>query len=335
MQSTTYIIISSIPFFVCGFWTISFLGQYRDAHISKKIIFWFMLTATLLYFAHFVVFNHIYELIPVTDTIYIFSTLSVYPIFYLYLVSLTGKVKKRDVWVLIPGITIATIAGISYWIIPETILPDFIQVCHYNGESEIPGSYLFTAKAVDYLMKIIISVQVILVLISGFRRLKKFRIRVKQSFSNTDNKDLGEIKILLIVFIVTSCLSATANLIGREAFIDSILMVSLPTVSFGIVLFIIGYIVDHQHFTIDDVLREEATKSMPDSECADNSGEETALCDNNERYRLRHEIDKLMEEEKVFLKPELKVSDLANMLNTNRTYIYEALKINEIGRAHV
>ena len=38
------------------------------------------------------------------------------------------------------------------------------------------------------------------------------------------------------------------------------------------------------------------------------------------------EIDRLMNEEKLFLQTDLKLSDLASLLNTNRTYVYEALK---------
>ena len=37
------------------------------------------------------------------------------------------------------------------------------------------------------------------------------------------------------------------------------------------------------------------------------------------------EIRKLMDEKRLFLQPNLKINDLANMLNTNRNYIYNAI----------
>jgi AraC-like DNA-binding protein len=42
------------------------------------------------------------------------------------------------------------------------------------------------------------------------------------------------------------------------------------------------------------------------------------------------EIRKLMDEKRLFLQPNLKINDLAMMLNTNRNYIYNAIN-GEIG----
>ena len=316
--------------FICGFWTLTFLGQYKSAHVSKKVIFWFMLTATLLYFAHFVVFNHIYSLIPLTDTIYTYATLSVYPIFFLYIIALTGELKLFHFWILFPGILFSSIIGVCYLQIPNDLMRNFILACHYNIDIPLTLTAEQCSLKAHHLMKPIIIMEVIPVLFLGFKRINQFTKRVEQSFSNTEHKNLNGVKILLIVFIITSILSIIADLTGRAFFIGNCFLVSLPTILFGIVLFIIGYIIDHQHFTIKDV-KEEEQIAIPEKE--NNAVNLTDKATNKDRKELRDAINKLMIDKQLFLKPELKISDVAFELNTNRTYIYEALKLNKDSQA--
>ena len=42
---------------------------------------------------------------------------------------------------------------------------------------------------------------------------------------------------------------------------------------------------------------------------------------------LRERIFQLVEEEKLYLKPNLKINDLAKLLNSNRNYIYQAINV--------
>ena len=70
-----------------------------------------MLTASSLYYELIVVFNHMYGQIPPTDIIYSFATLSVYTLYFLYIVSLTGKLNWKYMLVLVPGVAIAMVIG--------------------------------------------------------------------------------------------------------------------------------------------------------------------------------------------------------------------------------
>ena len=133
MQNILYTLFSGLPMFVCAFWSIVLLLQTsRQSHRSKKILKYFMLTATCLYFGHFVVFNHLHSLIPITDTLYTCATLSVYPIYYIYIVSLTDKLRPRQYLILLPGILIGAVIGICYLLMNEEILGQFIQSCLYE-----------------------------------------------------------------------------------------------------------------------------------------------------------------------------------------------------------
>lgn len=352
MDSILYIMLSGIPMFVCGFWALNLLLQYSYSHQSKHILFWFMLTATILYFAHFVVFNHLYNLIPLTDTLYTFATLSVYPIFFLYILSLTCKVKRHYYLILLPSIVIASVVGMCYLLIPRDMLGDFLLACHYETYPLPEHIYCRLGLWSHKIMKPIIILEIIPILYVGFKKLSDFKGKVRQYYSNTEHRDLHEVKILLILFVVTSCFSVAADLIGRAYFVGSILLISLPTISFGILLFAIGHYGNIQQFTIDDLKAEEETEVIIEAaekvevEKAEVKKTETAVKEvhpsapnestnaptvndlDNHTYRttLKQQIDRIMENEELFLQPDLKLSDLAIRLHTNRTYIYEALK---------
>ena len=86
------LIFSSLPMFACGFWailigcTLYFDGRNR----GYLMLFLFMVMATLLYAGHCAFLNHFYSDMPVLDSLYSFANLAVYPLFYIYIVSMTS-----------------------------------------------------------------------------------------------------------------------------------------------------------------------------------------------------------------------------------------------------
>ena len=311
--------------FVCAFWAIVFGIDYRNLTLNKRILCGFMVVATSLYFGHFVVFNHLYHWVPVTDTIYSLATLSVYPIFLLYIISLTGKLRRRDILILMPGILFAVVIGVCYALLPTEKLYEFVVDCHYEEKMEAVDLISHISLVVHRLMKPVIALQVVLVLYFGFRKLTDFKRKVEDFYSNTAHKDLSEIRHLLVFFVITSCLSVVADLTGRAFFVDSTLLMTLVLAPFSIMLFAIGYVGYHQGFTIDDLMVE-----MKDIEVGEEQETKEAKAQNLEiRKKLLVEIRHLMEEEHLFLQNDLKLSDIAEHLHTNRTYVYEALKLME------
>ena len=334
--SVVYTLLSSIPMFVCGFWAIVFGVHFGRLPLNKRLLCVFMVVATSLYFGHFVVFNHLYSFIPVTDTLYSLATLSVYPLFLLYIISLTGKLRWRDTWLLLPGVLIAAVIGICYIWIPSDLLYDFVIGCHYEERFFSVDSVSRVSLLAHRLMKPVIAFQVVFVLISGYRKLVAFKRKVEDFYSNVRHKDMSEIRHLLVYLVITSCLSVVADLIGRAFFIDSMFLMILVLTPFSIMLFAIGDVGYHQQFTVADLLQE--MKGMEIMEEAKEEAEEqenkvepqkVGGMKTEQRRQLMVEMDRLMKVEHLFLQENLKLSDLAEHLHTNRTYVYEALKLME------
>ena len=122
------------------------------------------------------------------------------------------------------------------------------------------------------------------------------------------------VKTLLVLFAVTSLVAFVFNLIGRQRFIDGPEPLTFPAVLFSMLLLLIGHVGLSQRFSVQDIEAEVFQEVGPMSE-------EDGVSELLER------IKKLVNEEKLFLYPNLKVSDLAARLHSNRNYIYHAINV--------
>ena len=123
--------------------------------------------------------------------------------------------------------------------------------------------------------------------------------------------------MILKLVMVISVLSMIVNGFGRRYFADSEWL-SLPAVAFSCLLFAIGQAGLYQRYTIRDVEKDEA-----DEESLSPSDEEAIR-----EHPLTQRLRTLVEDEQLFLQPDLKLDDLARKLGTNRTYLLRAIKVD-------
>ena len=121
-------------------------------------------------------------------------------------------------------------------------------------------------------------------------------------------------KTLLVLFAVTSLVAFVFNLIGRQRFIDGPEPLTFPAVLFSMLLLLIGHVGLSQRFSVQDIEAEAFQEAEP-------------MPEDGGASELLERIKKLVSEEKLFLYPNLKVSDLAVRLHTNRNYIYHAINV--------
>ena len=326
-----YILLSALPMFICFFWTLYYLCKYKDSRTDQKILFWFMLTATSLYTAHFIFFNRIYQLIPVSDMIYNFATLAVYPLYLIYIRSITEGFNKKQLLYLIPALILSLFIGALYALMPTDTLQEFINGYEYQLGEIHSHPLILLSKWAHNLVKLIFAIQIIPILYFGLKKLDHFKKKVEEYFSGNENEQMNAIRALLIFFVITSFMSAMANLIGRTFFTGAEWLIAIPSILFSTLLFAVGYAGSMLQFTIANVL-QESHEETPAKEQTENKEriQDNEIAQENDTNRLQKaDIDKVMEEEQLYLNPELKLSDLATRLNTNRTYVYNALKASQ------
>ncbi len=143
--------------------------------------------------------------------------------------------------------------------------------------------------------------------------IRRYDTAVNQFYADTEDKSMHNIQSVLYLIVVTSVMSFVANAVGRYRFTDSSFLLAFPSITFSILLFTIGYLGIHRHFSIVDLKHDRGI--MNDEEQQETNPDKT----------LTERIVEVVGKEKIYLQPDLKLEDLARMMNTNRTYIYQAI----------
>ena len=311
------ILVSSLPMIVCGVLSVLIvLSLYDCRNMAKTRLLFFMATATLLYLAHFIYFNRLMAVIPLTDAIYCFCNLAVFPLYYLYIEELTDyrPNRWRQALCLLPSLLGGMAVGLLYILMDRQEMTLFIEHYLYGNEFASLFGLTFWQAMIHVAVRIVFALQVPLVLYFGFRRITAYNAVVETNYSDIEGKRIVWVKTLLVLFAVTSLVSFVFNLIGRQRFIDEAVPLVIPAVLFSMLLLLIGHVGLNQRFSVQDIEAEVFLESEPIPEdCA--------------YSELLEKIRKLMSEEKLYLYPNLKVSDLARLLNSNRNYIYNAINV--------
>ena len=318
-----YQIFSSLPLMVCMVMVIQLTLTYRRR--TDKAIRWLLLWAIatlLLYGCHFIYFNHYTNLLTFSDTIYVTVNLLVYPLFLLYISAITDRTplsrQKSFLWsVILPPAIAGIVVGSLYAAMDSSESKSFIIKYLYHGhDTSLKGLALLQAWA-HIICHIIFAIQVVVVIIKGFRRIRRFNKTVQQLYADTENKELEEIPTILILFIVTSLVSTVVNALGRQLFVDSII-ISLPSLAFSALIFALAWVGMQQDFTMQDIPEEQ------EKETGETENTSTVTPSSNS-IMIYEKLEAMMNEQQTYLNHELLLNDVAKMLGTNRTYLLLAL----------
>jgi AraC-like DNA-binding protein len=311
------VLMSSLPMIVCGVLSVltalSLFGHRNRARVRLQL---FMLTVTLLYLAHYVYFNRLTAVVPLTDTFYSFCNPAVFPLYYLYIEELTDyrPNRWRQVLYLLPSLLCFLATGLLYLLMDGQQTAHFMEQCLYDGDLSSLSGVAWWQGVAHVMVRIVFALQIPLVLYCGFRRITAYNAVVESNYSNIEGKRIVGVKTLLVLFAVTSFVAFVFNIIGRQEFIEEPEPLTFPAVLFSLLLLLIGHVGLSQQFSVQDIEVEvfQETEYMP----VERSDSE-----------LLERIRKLVSDEKLFLYPNLKVSDLAARLHSNRNYIYHAINV--------
>ncbi len=323
-------LIASLPMLVCAFWSVITLLDWYERRTSDKMqLLHFSMAATLLYMGHYVFFCHADSLIPVTDTIYCFTNLAVYPLYYLYISEVTDAVRHRfrKLLILLPAVLTGLTAGILYSLMDSTQTQEFISVYLYRSVHTPLNGLPYILSVVHDIGKVVFALQIPPILIMGLRRIKHFNSGIDALFADTENKKMYMIRTILMLFIVISFFSFMANVIGRQYFFSSVWLMCIPSVLFSVLLFALEYAGHRQNFNVFDLRRERSdTRNLDISKAAKADEAMPVLPDEADKIDvLCEKIKAVMESEQMFRKSDLKLSDIAMRMNTNRDYVYQAI----------
>lgn len=307
-----YLILSFLPLAVCTFWSVAIALNLREkgnraAH--RELLVWGVI-ATLLYTGHFVFFNRMASVIPLSDTIYVICNLLVYPLYLYYITALTkGTVSSRQLWLtVLPPIIIGIIVAIVYLMMNDEDCSQFIGTYLYKNSMQGLSRPAMVQAVIHYVVKCLFAVGVLTVLFVGIRHIRQYNRLIDSIYADNEGKRLYGITTILLLMVLTGALSFTVNVVGRFAFLHSEIPFSVIALFFSSLLYLLFYRGFVQQFSFADIAHEETEEHK--------ENEDSLVVVPQEGYsRLLKRID----DERIYLQPGLTLAELAKQLGTNRT----------------
>ena len=291
-----YLLIAALPALTCLWWAVTMAVDFIFCRKRMKTalpFFIFVVVSSFLYITHFIHFSFPgTRLAVLSDSVWIFCTLSVYPLFGIWVHRLTVPQKHRS------------LKGLYDYRILFAISLAMSALSAGFSHFGLDTALLMLA------VKGLFAVEVILTIVIGSRDLRTFRREVANYYSDTYDKELRPVGILLILLLVVSGCSLVFSTIGRDVFLGKNLLI-IPSLIFSVLLYSVCYIGNQPVFDITDFEaelkpEEAAPAAKPHSLSQD---------------QLRERIRRAMEEEKIYRMHGLKVDDLAAKVGSNRTYV--------------
>lgn len=153
--------------------------------------------------------------------------------------------------------------------------------------------------------KLCFLVQVVEVCRIGWQQLSRFDQRLQQFYADTEEYETHHVRRLLVFFVCTSLCSSVFNIIGRQYFLDSKWLICIPSLLFGTLLFTLSYVCHRQNYAAQAMRVDKPEPSA------------TAAPPEWLGSVLRH----LMDDDHLYLRPNIRLDDLAREVGTCRTYL--------------
>jgi len=271
----------ALPLLVCLFWFVVFAVQYRRADGAKKILTVFFGVCSVLYLCH----NLLYFVFTETglptplESLWAACSLSVYPIYFLYICMLTARPlsPRRVLTVLAPGLLLA------------------LAILLWNNETT------------DALRQALTALQVLSVVVFGYRRLHAFDRKLTELYAETEDKSVLSVRILLIAVMLIAFNSFVLNILGRESVFASQGLILFAALPISVLFFVLGYIGYRRSFRVEQFLADNPEEPLPE-----------APAENSE---LGAKIEMLMVTQAYYLHQNITLTDVARQVGSCRTYV--------------
>ncbi len=307
------------PFFTALFWVVVLLLD-NNKNNSKRFLTFFLTLSTINYFIHMLYFSKEYELYKYLESVWMFTSLVGYPLYYYYIRLLTKDVKInwKWVWLLFPAFFLSFYTAIIYLLMSQAEADYFIHNIMYNETYPIPKNVEWLNWQIFHLkaFKVVFAIEIVGSVFWGIRLINEYNKKITDNYSTVDDKHLGNIKWVIGAFLTASFVSLFSNGLGKDYFIQYPLLIFLPSTTHSFYLFLIGYAGYKQNFTIEH-FNEDYTSYL-EKQKTDKKRVQEEYTDID---RLYEELMVLFTKEELYKNANLRITDIAIMLNTNRTYI--------------
>ena len=297
---------------------------------SRWLLVW-LLTTTALYWGHWIFFNHAMDAVPAATAVYSAANVAVYPMFLLYVVSLTSpgnRVDRRWWLTLLPAVAMLAVMGGLMAAMGGERAAAFAGSYPYDNNLAATHGLERAAAIAILCGKAVFPLTVIGVVVTAYRRMHDFERCVENFYSNSEGRNVRPLRQLTIAMAVIAVASIAAGLLGRAAFADT----HWPLYAVSLVFTVLLLAITNEGYTLaPDLGRDDIADAVPETVATPVADDADTAAVEAARDELWREVERLMDTGRLYLRPDLKIADVAARLGSNRHYVYEAIKLGTGG----
>ncbi|MDL2323211.1 helix-turn-helix domain-containing protein [Bacteroidales bacterium OttesenSCG-928-A17] len=322
-------IIILSPFLVSLFWIIHFFSNRKRNSRSQNIwaIALGLMTITgAIHAFYWYIDENSYSLFYKLDIIECFSTLLFIPMLFLYFRELTGDKDEKSRWkialLFIPPLLFSVASASFYLLTGEEYATLFTKLkIESNGTASVESIPYHQILWIinEYTYSLLFSIQAVVVVVYAIRRLIIYRNHLCDFFSDIEGKDTKYYWAVLGGLLIFLTVVAVSGLSGYMLYTEYSAGVSVFLLLYGGCIYFMCFHVFRTQYTAADFEKELA---LSDAEEYPKISREQS----NSYTRILSSFNKLIDEDKIFLRKDLRVDTVARLIYTNRTYISRMLR---------
>lgn len=221
------------------------------------------------------------------------------------------------IWSLITVLDLIVVPMYTF-VLRELVRPDSTNrrelIVHETPFVVLPALYIVTESPIVYYANVILAVTYgTYFLIWTQIQIPKYHARLKEQFSYTENINLNWLRLILYTFYFILALWGIDSIMFKLDLEQTYLILSL------IFWIVIDFYIYKHDSVISGLACHISEESTPDDNYEILTPKELPTAAYNDP-QLCSRIDDLFKNEKIFLNPNLKLSDIAKAADTNRTY---------------
>jgi AraC-like DNA-binding protein len=267
-----------------------------------------MFLSFVCFFTHFAYFVPLPAIFPFFDFLIQYSGSLVLPVYYIYFRILTVDEKfsfKAHGRFLIIPVILATTYCIGAFLTPQIEYRTWL----FNENAFPDSPYIHFLSAMRLILRIQFLILVVITVIGNQQLIKKYGDRAEQYYSEINDGKYNHVKMLNYSVIILSGASFIAVAIGRSLLMPKDIIIYIVWTICSIMICYMGYMgskqkpVNPTYETIEDqpVVMEKKLNGV--------------------QKKLLKNMLVLFDQKKIYLRSQLNIMDLVQLVGTNRTYI--------------
>lgn len=276
-------LIILLPFFTGMVWSAILAIEYRRSDPARKMLMWFILANTGLMLIRALIVAGERESFDLIRCLYIFFLLVVFPVGYIYIRRLTSPVPASKSELWL----LAPAVGAS----AAGVIAYFIALVDWHP--------------IEIFARVILPIEVIMMAVFGEMAIRDYRHNIENYYSDTTGKKQKPMYRLLSAYIIFSLFKSVALSLGAPLNADMVL-VTVISLCYTVLIFAVAYVGSKASFNAGNF-------------ALDIRKDESEVLDHGTMIR----VSELMRQKQLYLRPGLKITDVAMELCSNRSYVSE------------